>query len=237
MAQSRSLAEKSYVVLIVDDDDDVRELLRVELELEGYTTVTASNGAEAISTIHRISPDVILMDVLMPKMNGIEATEIIKQDEVTKHIPILMITVVDNQEDIIKGLEAGATDYITKPFFLPELKARLNAIIRYKRLYDEIKSMQKQLLKNERINTIKELTSIIQESNDNRLTVILSKVDLIRRKKGKATEEDLYSIERAANKVKNTINKLKVLDLFSPVASNVDHILNLDILKAENEPR
>ncbi len=237
MAGSPSSTEKPYVVLIVDDDDEVRELLRVELELEGYTTITAGNGAEAISTIHRISPDVILMDVLMPKMNGIEATEIIKQDEVTKHIPILMITVVDNQEDIIKGLEAGATDYITKPFFLPELKARLNAIIRYKRLYDEIKSMQKQLLKNERINTIKELTSIIQESNDNRLTVILSKVDLIRRKKGKATEEDLHSIEKAANKVKNTINNLRVLDLFNPVASNVDHILNLDILKLESEPR
>ncbi|NIT58123.1 MAG: response regulator, partial [Aliifodinibius sp.] len=79
MAGSPSLTEKSYVVLIVDDDDDVRELLRVELELEGYTTITAGNGAEAISTIHRISPDVILMDVLMPEMNGIEVIEIIKQ--------------------------------------------------------------------------------------------------------------------------------------------------------------
>ena len=237
MVRSPALTEKPNVVLIVDDDDEVRELLRTELEREGYTTITASNGAEAISTIHRLAPDVILMDVLMPKMNGIEATEIIKQDEATKHIPILMITVVDNQEDIIKGLEAGATDYVTKPFFLPELKARVNAVIRYKILYDEMKSMQKQLLKNERINTIKELTSIIQESNDNRLTVILSKVDLIRRKKGKATEEDLYSIEEAANKVKNTINNLKVLDLFNPLAPNVDHILNLDILKVESEPR
>ena len=124
----------SHTVLVAADDSEVRDLIKLEFELEGFTVLTAANGAEAITTAERLKPDVILMDVLMPIVDGIEATQRLLSERATKHIPVLMLTVVDKKEEIIRALQTGAFDYITKPFFLPELKARVNAALRYKGL-------------------------------------------------------------------------------------------------------
>jgi DNA-binding response OmpR family regulator len=155
MGESRSPAEfskKSNMVLVVEDDTEMRELLRIELEAEGFTILTATNGAQAMSTARTEQPEVILMDVQMPVMNGVEAAEILKDDHDTRHIPIIMITALERKEDIIKGFEAGAIDYITKPFFLPELKARVNAVLRLKNIYDELIAMRERLIKDEMLN-------------------------------------------------------------------------------------
>jgi two-component system cell cycle response regulator len=135
-------AKRAHIVLVVDDEPDMRELLQTELESEGFSVLAATNGAEAVATASMMAPDVILMDVLMPIMNGIEAIKELKGNEKTKPIPILILTVVDNRENLIKGLAAGAQDYITKPFFLPELKARVTAALRFKLLYDELLSIK-----------------------------------------------------------------------------------------------
>ena len=99
------LKKRSLTVLIVEDDDELREILHAEFELEGLTVLTATDGSEAVTTVRRLKPDLILMDIMMPVMNGIEATEIIKSDEETKHIPIVMLTAAGNKEDIVKGLD------------------------------------------------------------------------------------------------------------------------------------
>jgi len=215
MAEGPQKENISHTVLVAEDDREVRDLLKLEFELEGFTVLTAANGAEAIATAERLKPDVILMDVLMPIVDGIEATQRLLSEKATKHIPVLMLTVVDKKEEIIRALQAGAFDYITKPFFLPELKARVNAALRYKRLYDELILLSKQSVDNDKLQALKEIFSGIQESVVSKLTVIMGKVDIIRSKEGNASKEDLSSILNAALKINRSINNLNIFDFYS----------------------
>ena len=208
----------SHTVLVAEDDREVRDLLKLEFELEGFTVLTVANGAEAITTAERVKPDVILMDVFMPIVDGIEATQRLVSEKATKHIPVLVLTVVDKKEEIIRALQAGAFDYITKPFFLPELKARVSAALRYKRLYDELIVIRKQSADNEKLQALKEIFSGIQESIVSKLTIIMAKVDIIRSKEGTASKEDLSSILNAALKINTSINNLNILEFYSPSA-------------------
>jgi DNA-binding response OmpR family regulator len=210
------LKKRSLTVLIVEDDDELRDILHAEFELEGLTVLTATDGSEAVTNVRRLKPDLILMDIMMPVMNGIEATEIIKSDEETKHIPIVMLTAAGNKEDIVKGLEAGAIDYITKPFFMPELKARLKAILQHKIMYDELKRIQDTLIKNERLQTMSALTEAVQGSVNGPLTLIFGRIHLLRRKEGKISKDDLRTLENAANKIKDIINHLGIMECLYP---------------------
>jgi DNA-binding response OmpR family regulator len=210
------LKKKSLTVLIVEDDDELRDILHAEFELEGLTVLTATDGSEAVTTVRRLKPDLILMDLMMPVMNGIEATEIIKSDEETKHIPIVMLTAAGNKEDIVKGLEVGAIDYITKPFFMPELKARLRAILQHKIMYDELKRIQDTLIKDERLRTMSAFTEAIQGSVNGPLTLIFGRIHLLRRKEGEISKDDLRILENAANKIKDIINHLGIMECLYP---------------------
>lgn len=215
MAEGLQKENISHTVLVAEDDREVRDLLKLEFELEGFTVLTVANGAEAIATAERLKPDVILMDVLMPIVDGIDATQRLLSETATKHIPVLILTVVDKKEEIIRALQAGAFDYITKPFFLPELKARVNAALRYKRLYDELILLSKQSVDNDKLQALKEIFSGIQESVVSKLTVIMGKVDIIRSKEGNASKEDLSSILNAALKINRSINNLNIFDFYS----------------------
>lgn len=210
------LKKRPLTVLIVEDDDELREILHAEFELEGLTVLTATDGSEAVTTVRRLKPDLILMDIMMPVMSGIEATEIIKSDEKMRHIPIVMLTAAGNKEDIVKGLEVGAIDYITKPFFMPELKARLRAILQHKIMYDELKRIQDTLIKNERLRTMSALTEAVQGSVNEPLTLILGRIHLLRRKEGVISKDDLRTLENAANKIKDIINHLGIMECLYP---------------------
>ena len=208
------LRKKPNIVLVVEDDNEMRELLRIELEAEGFTVLTATNGAQAVSTARSEKPDVILMDVQMPVMNGVEATELLKDDHDTRHIPIIMVTALERKEEVIKGLEAGAIDYITKPFFLPELKARVNAVLRLKNIHDELIVMREQLIKEEMLDTIRTTTSIIQETIDDNLDIIVKKVNYFRQNRQYPSEDDLNIIEYADSNIKSTVGRLSFLESF-----------------------
>jgi len=210
------LKKRPITVLIVEDDEDLREILQAEFELEGLTVLTSANGSEAVITARQLKPDLILMDVIMPVMNGIEATKIIKKDKETRHIPILILTVADKKEDVVEALEIGAIDYITKPFFMPELKARIKAILQHKVMYDELKRIQKTLLKDERLRTMRELTEAVQGSVNEPLTVILGRIGLLRRKQKDISEDDLRTLENAANKIRNIVNHLGIIECLYP---------------------
>ncbi|MFT4744740.1 MAG: adenylate cyclase [Nitriliruptoraceae bacterium] len=103
-------------VLIVDDEPDVLLLCRVNLEFEGYHVTTAADGQEGLATARSLQPDVVLLDVMMPKMDGWQVLEAIKADEVISDIPVVMLTAKVQDEDQIRGWSAGAAEYITKPF-------------------------------------------------------------------------------------------------------------------------
>ncbi len=115
-------------VLVVDDDKAVRESLRRSLEFNGYDVKMAADGAEALATIASVDPDVVVMDVMMPRLDGIEATKALRS--AGNDVPIIVLTARDAVGDRVDGLDAGADDYLTKPFALQELLARLRALLR-----------------------------------------------------------------------------------------------------------
>ncbi|WP_101525967.1 MULTISPECIES: response regulator transcription factor [Nocardioides] len=115
-------------VLVVDDDKAVRESLRRSLEFNGYDVALARDGAEALASIGSTLPDVVVMDVMMPRLDGLEATRALRT--AGNDVPILVLTARDAVGDRVEGLDAGADDYLTKPFALEELLARLRALLR-----------------------------------------------------------------------------------------------------------
>jgi two-component system response regulator MprA len=115
-------------VLVVDDDKAVRESLRRSLEFNGYDVAMAADGAEALVALGSAHPDVVVMDVMMPRLDGIETTRALRA--AGNDVPILVLTARDAVGDRVEGLDAGADDYLTKPFALQELLARLRALLR-----------------------------------------------------------------------------------------------------------
>jgi len=117
-------------ILIVDDEADIRDVLRITLEAENYEVVEAKNGEEALKMIQTKSPNLVLLDYKMPKMDGREVCRRIKKDILLRHLPIIMVTGKGDINDKIDGIDAGADDYIVKPFEPKELLARIRMIIR-----------------------------------------------------------------------------------------------------------
>ena len=115
------------VVLVVEDDYPVREIVKRVLEMEGYVAHTASNGAEGLERFYLTLPDLIIMDVKMPKMDGWEALKALRQ---ISECPVIMLTVFGSTKDILKGFELGADDYLVKPFGIRELTARVSVLLR-----------------------------------------------------------------------------------------------------------
>ncbi len=115
-------------ILVVDDDRAVRDSLRRSLEFNGYVVDVAADGAEALARVPAIGPDVIVMDVMMPRLDGLEATKALRA--AGNDVPILVLTARDAVHDRVDGLDAGADDYLTKPFALEEMLARLRALLR-----------------------------------------------------------------------------------------------------------
>jgi len=115
-------------VLVVDDDRAVRDSLRRSLEFNGYDVHVAVDGAEALAGIGGVSPDVVVMDVMMPRLDGLETTRALRS--AGNDVPIIVLTARDAVGDRVDGLDAGADDYLTKPFALQELLARLRALLR-----------------------------------------------------------------------------------------------------------
>jgi DNA-binding response OmpR family regulator len=116
-------------VLVVDDDPVIQKLLQVNFEMEGYDVVIAGDGEEGLALAREERPDLVLLDVMMPKMNGLDVAAAMRSDEVTKRIPIIMLSAKAQASDVQAGLDLGVDDYVTKPFDPLELLDRVGALL------------------------------------------------------------------------------------------------------------
>ncbi len=129
-------------ILIVDDIEANRRLLQAKLEAQYHTVMTASNGFDAITIARESQPEIILLDVMMPGMDGYEVCRQLKRDPVTSHIPVVMVTALNDTEDRVKGLDAGAEDFLTKPIDDFMLNSRVGALMRYNTVASELRQRE-----------------------------------------------------------------------------------------------
>lgn len=126
-------------ILVIDDEKDIVELLKYNLEKAGYKVIFAYDGKSALDSVEKNKPDLIILDLMLPEIDGIEICKFLKQNEDTKDIPIIMLTARTSEMDKILGLDLGADDYITKPFSVREVVARVKTVLRRLRKGEKLK--------------------------------------------------------------------------------------------------
>src|SRR5438309_4856788 len=133
------------LILVVDDVPDNVDILQMRLESQGYEVVTAGDGVEALEKTRELLPDLILLDIMMPKMDGIETVKRLKADASLPFIPVILVTAKADDSDVVAGLESGGDDYLTKPVDHAALSARVRAMLRIKALHDTVQTQAQQL--------------------------------------------------------------------------------------------
>ena len=118
---------RKQLILVVDDDTSILRLVRIKLQAEGYQVITATNGQEAVELVEREHPDLVVLDLMMPVMDGMEALRQIRR---LSRVPVILLTARSSGADKVRGLDLGADDYVTKPFDPDELAARVSAVLR-----------------------------------------------------------------------------------------------------------
>ncbi|WP_413166367.1 adenylate/guanylate cyclase domain-containing protein [Capilliphycus salinus ALCB114379] len=170
---------EASLVLVVDDNEVNRDLLARRIKREGYRVLLASNGFEALEIIRSQSLDLVLLDIMMPQMNGYQVLEALKADQSLRYIPVIMISAVNDIESVVRCIELGAEDYLSKPFNPVLLRARINACLEKKRLRDQERAYLKKLAHE-------------QEKSEQLLLNILPKPIAERLKRGESTIADSF---------------------------------------------
>ncbi|MGP1556578.1 response regulator [Peptostreptococcus stomatis] len=155
-------------ILVIDDEEHILELLKFNLELSGFDVCVSTEANQTIELIGREKPDLLLLDWMLPKISGIDILKKIRQDEDIYDLPVIMLTAKNMEDDKIQGLNVGADDYITKPFSIKELMARINTVLRRYRVSDKSQP-------------VIEAGNIVLNTDQYKLTVDGLKVDLTRK--------------------------------------------------------
>lgn len=197
-------------ILVVDDQPINVQLLKRKLEREGMQVATAFSGREALDLVAADKPDLILLDVMMPEMDGIEVCQRLQADESTKIIPVIFITARTSKEGKIEGLGVGAVDYITKPIDLDETLARVQTQLRFVQMNRELVELQRRLGDSRRSATLGAVTQGIAHNLNNLLGVIIGYVDLIKayHEKPELVKKNAQHLEDAVNRIVSIIRQL-----------------------------
>jgi adenylate cyclase len=162
-------------ILAVDDVPENLDIVRMRLQAHGYEVVTAVDGEDALDKVRTQEPDLVLLDIMMPKLDGISALKILKQDAALKFIPVILLTAKSDTADVVAGLEAGGDDYLTKPFDQAALIARVRSMLRIKGLHDTVQ---------EQAGKLKEQTEQLAEWNrtlEERVTAQVAEIERVGR--------------------------------------------------------
>ena len=192
---------ENKTILIVDDDEKNIKLLKAYLQAEKYKIFQALNGEEALKMVNDFNPDLILLDVMMPGIDGFEVCTRLKTEEKTKMIPVVMVTALRERADRIKALEAGADDFLSKPVDRTALLARVKSLLRVKSYHDQLLNSYKEIaLKNERLKElerIKEgLTHMIIHDLNNPLSAIYGNLEMIKVENQNLSETELDTMDK-----------------------------------------
>jgi DNA-binding response OmpR family regulator len=235
--------EKKAKILVVEDNQESVDLLVYFLKPAGYEITTAINGMDAIQIVEKSPPDIILLDVMLPKLNGYEVCERIKKNSRTFYIPVVMITALKELKDKIRALEAGADDFISKPFDSVELLARVKSLLRLKAYHDELIRRNKELAKQKQIllredMLKKELTNLIVHDMKNPLFVIQGNLQMmsLEKRAGHSNVDEKYTqrIERSSKGLLRMI--LNLLDISRFEQNTVDlEAIPVDLSKLVKE--
>ncbi|MFH1379424.1 MAG: hybrid sensor histidine kinase/response regulator [bacterium] len=197
-------------ILIVDDDEGIRENIEYRLKANKFDVITASNGREAVDSAVQQHPDLVILDVMMPEMDGFTACKEIKAKTAPVFIPIIMLTALNHVTEKVKGLKSGADDFLSKPFEHQELIARVDAFLRIKALHDKLDSSYQELKKLEALKD--NLTELIVHDLKTPVSAIMASLGLM---KDKADNIDLDKLKNHLPKIKK--NCLIQLDLISDI--------------------
>lgn len=190
-------------ILIVDDEPITQETLEALLFTEGYDIASASSGAEAMKHLERFKADTILLDVLMPDMDGLELCRRIKAVEGLRHIPIILVTGLDSKEDLSQGLDAGADDFVNKPVNAIELRARVRSMLRIKRQFDELE---------ETLQLRDDISNMIIHDMKSPLGVILMASQLLQLRTNSPQDmKDLGIIQAQTRRLESFINDILLM--------------------------
>lgn len=195
---------QKHKILIVDDEEKNIKLLKAILMSKDYELYGVFSGEEALKIVADTCPDLILLDVMMPGIDGFDVCRTLKQDERTRVIPVIMVTALREKEHRIKAMEAGADDFISKPVDQTELLIRVKSLLRIKSYHDNLLDSYREIaeknLKLQELERVKEgLTHMIVHDLRNPLTAITSSLDLIMFDKQELSEKQLSTIERCLN--------------------------------------
>jgi len=197
-------------ILVVDDQPINVQLLKRKLEREGIQVIAAYSGLEALECVNRDKPDLILLDVMMPDMDGIEVCQHLQADEETRTIPVIFITARTSKEGKLEGLGVGAVDYITKPIDLDETFARVQTQLRFVTINRELVDLQRRLGDARRAATIGAVTQGIAHNLNNLLGVVIGYVDLIKayHDKPEQVKKNAKHLDDAVTRIVNIIRQL-----------------------------
>lgn len=189
-------------ILVVDDEYYIIDLIKRDMEVENYKIISASNGKDAIDMATEEKPDIILLDIMLPRISGMDVCKILKESPGTYDIPIILLTCRSEMEMKLLGIDWGADDYITKPFDLRELRAKIKALLR-------LVTLQKNLHRTSRLQVVGELAAGMTHEFKNVLTSIKCWIGMKKAFKNKKLEpEELEELEELCNRGEKLIVKL-----------------------------
>ena len=200
-------------ILVVDDQPINVQLLKRKLEREGMQVTAAYSGQEALDAVRQEKPDLILLDVMMPEMDGIQVCQRLQAEEESRSIPIIFVTARSSKEGKLEGLGVGAVDYITKPIDLDETLARVQTQLRFAAINREIIDLQRRLTEARRAATIGAVTQGIAHNLNNLLGVVIGYLDLIKANynKPELVKKNVQSVEDAVGRIVSIIRQLSSL--------------------------
>lgn len=227
-------------ILVVDDQPINIKLLQRKLEREGYMVQTAYNGIECLESVKNDPPDLILLDVMMPEMDGIEACQRLKENEDSKTIPIIFITAKSSKEGKLEGLSAGGVDYITKPIDLDETLARVKTQLRLQEIFRQNMDLQMRLADSRKSAAIGAITQGIAHNLNNLLGVVVGYLDLLKNgfDSPDMVQRSVMLMDQAINRMVNIIRQLSTIATNERVAlssTNVNNLLESSIERFKEE--